>query len=238
MNQLSCGFMILTAFILPIALGIFMRHRRHSNLRPVLLGVLTFSVSQLFLRIPLLSLLTAKSTWFASVELMQPILYVFIISATAAIFEELGRFLVMKFFLKGRLNLETGVAFGIGHGGIEAIVLVGINAIAFLLTSTFSGPPELMFAAGLERFSTLFIHIGLSVMVMLSLRDKKILWLFAALFLHTAINFFSALLSASIPVFAVEALLLLVAALMALFVFKQYKASLNCPAPKKDASTD
>ena len=54
--------------------------------------------------------------------------YVFAIygGLTAGIFEELGRFVAFFFLLKKYLDYKDGFAYGIGHGGIESILVGGI----------------------------------------------------------------------------------------------------------------
>ncbi|MBA3533912.1 MAG: YhfC family intramembrane metalloprotease [Ardenticatenales bacterium] len=58
-----------------------------------------------------------------------------VLSITAGLFEESARYLVMSRFAKKVRNWREGVMFGAGHGGIEAMLIVGlgvINAIVFL----------------------------------------------------------------------------------------------------------
>lgn len=46
------------------------------------------------------------------------------LSLTAGPFEETGRLLIMSHLLR-RPRFADGVAFGLGHGGLEAAALVG-----------------------------------------------------------------------------------------------------------------
>ena len=58
--------------------------------------------------------------------------YCFVLALTAALFEVVARFGVAK-ILQKNINCEQGVAAGFGHGGIEAIVLIGMTYVNNLL---------------------------------------------------------------------------------------------------------
>ena len=47
----------------------------------------------------------------------------------AGVFEEVGRYLAFRFLLKRYTNRRDAVTYGIGHGGIEAILVLGLTAI-------------------------------------------------------------------------------------------------------------
>ncbi|MDE6726449.1 MAG: YhfC family intramembrane metalloprotease [Oscillospiraceae bacterium] len=49
----------------------------------------------------------------------------------AGIFEETGRFLVTRFLMKNRPSTENAVLMGLGHGGAEAIMLLGFTMFAY-----------------------------------------------------------------------------------------------------------
>lgn len=50
----------------------------------------------------------------------------------AGVFEETGRFLTCKFFMKKRSDNADAVMLGLGHGGIEAVILLGITMASYL----------------------------------------------------------------------------------------------------------
>ena len=43
----------------------------------------------------------------------------------AGVFEETGRYVSFKWFLKKETRIQDGLSYGIGHGGIEAMLIVG-----------------------------------------------------------------------------------------------------------------
>lgn len=63
------------------------------------------------------------------------VLYALYGGFAAGIFEETARFLAFKFLLKRHRNAETAVSYGLGHGGFEALYLVGITAVSVLMMS-------------------------------------------------------------------------------------------------------
>jgi len=223
MENFSGIFTALCAAVLPIALAVVLCVRKKGIWKPILFGALTFCFFQVLTRIPLLGLVLAKQAWFIALSAAQPILYALFLGATAALFEEGGRFIVMSLFLKKQRSPLDGIAFGVGHGGIEALLFAGINAIFMLATQTFTSTPNLIIAGGVERLSAITMQIGFSVMVIKSVREKKPLWLLLAFVIHTVSDFGAVLASGTLNVWVIEAAIAAVAVLMALFVVREYK---------------
>lgn len=53
----------------------------------------------------------------------RPWLYYVYAALAAAVFEETGRLIAMKFWMKKWLDFPNALMYGIGHGGVEAILL-------------------------------------------------------------------------------------------------------------------
>lgn len=110
------------------------------------LGAAGFFVLQVLIRIPILNVL-ATFPWFQRFAENQYVAYCFILALTAALFEVVARFSVAK-ILEKNINCEQGVAAGLGHGGIEAMVLIGMTYVSNLLyavminTGAFDGVVE------------------------------------------------------------------------------------------------
>jgi len=67
----------------------------------------------------------------------------------AALFEETGRFLAMKFVLKKEPDGPmTGVSYGIGHGGTEMLLIFGLTMISNLVIAAMinTGQADTLFA--------------------------------------------------------------------------------------------
>lgn len=127
----------------------------------------------------------------------------------AGLFEETGRFVAMRFVMKKRLTLPDALVYGVGHGGVEAILIVGMTSINNLVTSVMVNtgaiegvlgrldeatraatveqlsalwtlPSYQFFLGGIERIFAMILHIALSVIVYHAVRQgKKSYWLLA-----------------------------------------------------------
>ena len=129
----------------------------------------------------------------------------------AGIFEETGRFLAMKFLLKDEPSgAKTAVAYGIGHGGIEMLIIFGFSMVSNLIIASMinlgqadtilsalpadtqaqmqgtfaqfeTSTPGPFFPGVWERTSAIILQVGLSVFVWTAVRKGgKWLWLFPA----------------------------------------------------------
>lgn len=99
-----------------------------------LLGAAGFFVMQIIIRLPILSILSTNAgfTFFATNHF---VLYSFILAFTAGLSEVIGRYVVAKILSKN-LTFERGIAAGLGHGGIEAMLVIGmtyVNNIIYIL---------------------------------------------------------------------------------------------------------
>ena len=174
-----------------------------------MIGAGTFIVFALVLE-SLMHQLVLKGPHGASI-LGNPLRYALYGGLAAGIFEETGRFLSMKFLMKKEpAKPLPGVAYGVGHGGVEMLIIFGITMINNLVISALinSGQADAIFAkvpeeaagqlqvqldqlqtlgagtllVGLwERISALILHLGLSLLVWVAVRKGgKWLWLFPA----------------------------------------------------------
>ncbi len=202
MLVVSLLFGIIVCFVLPIAGLIFLRIRKKGTGKAFLFGMLAFTISQFVIRIPILTLLLPQYAWF-TILAMQPWKYGIFLGLTAGVMEEGARWIAIRFFLKDKTNIEHGLAFGLGHGGIEAMVLVGINLVVSLIMiivgqgDLLPATPFMAFLAGYERLFTIGFHIGASLLVMYGIRvGKEIRYVIAAIILHTVMDAAVVILSA------------------------------------------
>ena len=105
-----------------------------------LLGAAGFFVMQIVIRMPIVSLLSEMpkiKAWYNRGPNI--LIYLFILAFTAALFELVARYVVAK-ILKKKNCYPVAVGAGLGHGGIEAIVLIGgtyiSNIICYFLIIT------------------------------------------------------------------------------------------------------
>ncbi len=236
---------------LPIGLVVYFYRRYRFSLKALLVGVGVFVVFQIVLRLPLLSFLATQS-WFSDLSSSFLFSVVLIGGFTAGLVEECGRYLGFSILLKDKLSWENGLAYGLGHGGIEAIAVVGLayinnivlsiminqgafdrliapalGAEAVLIKNQLTGlPPSLFLAAGAERALTLIIHIALSLMVLYAVKRKKPLFLLTAILLHTVLNAGAVYLHQSVSMWAAELYIAALAA-AALYLIVKIKEPLQ-----------
>ena len=129
----------------------------------------------------------------------------------AGVFEETGRFIAMKWLLKKEPGTAlTAVGYGVGHGGIELLLIFGLSMISNVAVAAMinSGQAETLlatapaaaleqmqaqfqqlqdasawtFLTGIwERISAIILQLSLSVLVWAAVRKGgKYLWLFPA----------------------------------------------------------
>ncbi len=129
-----CVTLLISLFV-PVFVYIFygIRNKKKGVWTAWLLGAAGFFVPQMLVRSPILSLL-AMNEGFVAFAQNYYVIYCLVLALTAALFEVLGRYAVAR-IMKKKLTFERGVAAGLGHGGIEAITIVGLSYISNLVFS-------------------------------------------------------------------------------------------------------
>ncbi|MCX7842217.1 MAG: YhfC family intramembrane metalloprotease [Clostridia bacterium] len=220
-SSLSIAAMVVTmllCFMVPVMLFILVRRKSKNITGAFFAGAVAFYVSQMLIRIPLIQTVLPRFEWYR--EFTQDIIpYALFLSLSAALFEETARYLAFRLLLKERQAWSCGVAFGIGHGGIEAILLIGLTYVnnivlsiminqnyfntyiagrldektaAHVFSSLTQIPASTFLAAGVERVSAIAVHIALSVLILEGIvRKRAFLFYFFAVASHTIINFFA-----------------------------------------------
>ena len=124
---LSCIVTLFVSLVLPLILLLVfaLRNRKQGILSAWIIGALGFFIPQMLIRLPILTLLSPQLTRFAE---FSPLLYAFSLAATAGLFELAGRILAAR-VMGSRLTPKRALAAGLGHGGIEAMVIIGISYI-------------------------------------------------------------------------------------------------------------
>ncbi|WP_423380329.1 YhfC family intramembrane metalloprotease [Burkholderia sp. LMG 32019] len=201
----------LVALLAPAWLAAAWRRRTQVPLRVFFYGMLTFFVFQPVLRmswqIPLYRWLAHDPRWHLPMLVFAAL--------TAGLFEECGRWVAFRYLLPKRHDAPTAVMLGLGHGGLEAMLLVGVGFLALgtayllahagavvsegvqsLVGSQFSGmtlaSPLL---ALLERTSALAAHVGLSLIVLQTFVRGTKRWLAYAIALHFVFDLVAVLLT-------------------------------------------
>lgn len=124
---------LVISLILPVILLIVyaVKNKKQGVAGAWFLGAAGFFVTQILIRTPILSALSL-SEGFMNFATNNYLLYAILLAVTAALFEVAGRYVSAKVFSKN-LTFKKGVAAGLGHGGIEAMVFIGMTYISNLL---------------------------------------------------------------------------------------------------------
>lgn len=222
---LSIVFCVITALIcfgIPVALTIYcMRSApKGHGLMAVCTGAICFIVSALMLEQMFHSLVLNLFPTLTQV----PAAYIAYGCLTAGVFEETARLLGLRFLCKKQSSSAViGLGYGVGHGGIEAIMLAGttmlsnvmvmvsINAgntetlLAGLEGDTYDAalaqlqqaasiPPLEFLAGGVERLAAMALHIALSMLIWMVVTKRLSIWGYAlAILLHAVTNLPAAL---------------------------------------------
>lgn len=130
---LACFVTLFASLILPVLVLIVyaVKNKGQGIFSAWLLGAAGFVVPQLLIRLPLLNLLAAADG-FASFSQNHLFLYSFSLAFTAGLFELAGRFAAAKLLGK-HLTFRRSLAAGLGHGGIEAMLIVGLTYVNNLI---------------------------------------------------------------------------------------------------------
>lgn len=217
MSFLKLILPVLICYILPTALVIYLYVKKKIKLSAVITGAVVFYVFQPLTRIKLLGLLQ-NMVWFKADIMLSTMNTALFYGLTAGIFEETGRFIAFKFILKNHLTYENGIAYGIGHGACEAIYLCFLPALISELSKISVGASAVM---SFERLFAMTIHVGLSLVVLYGVKNKKYIYLLYAILIHGIIDAGSVLLSSSILL--TESYVLIWAVLLLIFIIKSKK---------------
>lgn len=206
---IAIGLQALLVTVLVCAVCIIWKKKNNEPFELFLIGAATFFISAMILenipKVFILSIPSVKNKAF---------LTVIIASAFAGVFEETGRFIAFRTAMKKNHEKKNAVTYGIGHGGFEALLLIGISAVTYivmgiminagnidkitgelddaskaLVIEQLKGISQTTIPAALlgivERISAITLHISLSVLVFAAAKNKKHIMLYpAAIVLH------------------------------------------------------
>lgn len=136
---LSGLFNVTVCVVFPIAIFLIILTRSKNaktELKVFLVGVCTYLVAQILFRQPFLALLQSIDSYRILITTNR-VAHIAILAVTAAIAEEIGRYIAFRFFVKGQSAQNTPLYFGLGHGGIEALS-VGVNSVILLVCSPYT----------------------------------------------------------------------------------------------------
>ena len=254
-SNLSITFMIIGVIIgviLPLTFAIYLMAKKKFSISCFLLGMACFflfaSVLESLVHYYILQLNENTSTLLTG----NTILYGLYGAFMAGIFEEVGRFIMMKFFMRKNHEFKDGFIFGLGHGFIEAVLIVGVgyfnniiysmminaenfdsmlsslpdrDAVMNLKDALINTSSSIFLLGGVERIFAIIIHIAFSLVVLYGIRTKKIKYLFIAILGHALIDFPAVLYQRGIiSLVMIYAFLVLSVVILIFVIFKLSKA--------------
>ena len=224
---LSIAFMIITCMIsfgVPIALFLYLRLVKKANIYPYFAGCTVMLLFAFILESGAHSLVLSSPAGSAIKGNIW--LYAIYGGFMAGLFEETGRYLAFSFALKKyRSKNVNALMYGAGHGGFEAMAIVGLTMINNIvwsiminsgriaeLTGSLTGdqlaqaqqsigllistPSYQFLLGGVERLFAILLHISLSVLVWFAVKWEGKLYLYPlAILFHFAVDAAAALLS-------------------------------------------
>lgn len=122
----SILFMFLNGILcigIPIGGYLYFRVKKVGYIGIFIAGALSFYLTQMVIRIPILQLALPKMEWYVNLADKESFLYpvglALFLGGTAALFETFGRFITLNYLLQKRLSYRSGIVHGLGHGGIN-----------------------------------------------------------------------------------------------------------------------
>ena len=196
--------MSVLGFVIPVVFILAWKVRTKKSIIPSLVGagvyvMFTFA----FESVPNMIFLHTKNPISAFIN-DNAVVYAIYISVIAAVFEEAGRYVAFKFFLtKHTPENETAIFYGLGHGGIECMIALGVTQLQYYayaqlinqkkidtvintlpdkqskaaMTELVNNIKNLTLSeslwAGGQRFFIMFMQVALSVLVFKAVKEAK-----------------------------------------------------------------
>lgn len=241
---------LLICFGVPIALFILCRVKLKAKILPFFVGCVSFVLFALVLE-PILHQLVLGGAIGA--KLTQNIwLYAIYGGLAAGLFEETGRYVFLSLLMRKDKAPQNALMYGAGHGGIEAILIVGVAYINNLVYSFMINAgqaeqllapldaatraateqvlaqfstysPAIFLAAGLERLLAIALHIALSVIIYTAIRRRQFKFALLAFALHMLVDSVTIIIASFASIAVVELAVLVMVALISVYAARLYK---------------
>ena len=171
----------------------------------------------------------------------------------AGLFEETGRLISMKLFMKKDLTKANSLVYGIGHGGAEAVIVGGMTYVSNVAVSVlinigqfepmlssldeatkaqvveqysalWTGSAGVFLLAAAERIMSFVIQLCLSYFVYRAVKYKKPIFWILAVAAHFVIDAASVIIVKYSSAYVAEGVLFVMTAALSAIVLKIFKA--------------
>lgn len=234
----------------PIVLMVMWRLKTQAKWKSALVGAIAFVLFALVLE----NIFQLLAITLMGIDINNPsLLFIALFGGLCAgVFEEVGRYLAMKLVIKKDLDKKNAIMYGIGHGGIESILIIGmayISNIALILMinsgqiealmagmseietaaliaqveGMVNTPSTLYLLAIVERAGAVIMHLVMSYGVYKAVKENKIVYLFLMILLHAVMDAGMVLLAQMMSAAGVEVVLIIFACSMLYLMVKDYK---------------
>jgi uncharacterized membrane protein YhfC len=210
------GMAVTVVFVVayPLVLAVIAHRRLHVGWRYVAYGAIVFFVAQLATRVPIVQIV--QSAIGEQLKASQALMWTWLVvlALTAGLFEEVGRYIGYRVFMRREdKTWSKAIMYGLGHGGLESMVLVGGLTLVGLinlwsvangglsqlpedqralaaqqLQSLNAQPGWTALLAAWERLWTVPIQVAFSVIVLQVFRRGKLIWLVWAILGHAFVD--------------------------------------------------
>jgi uncharacterized membrane protein YhfC len=198
----------------PLVLAIVAHRRLYVGWRYVAYGAIVFFIFQLATRVPVVQAI--QSAIGEQLKASQTLMWAWLVllALTAGLFEEVGRYVGYRVFMRREdKTWPKAIMYGLGHGGLESIVLVGGLTLVGLINlwSIAAGgltqlpedqrtlaaqqlqvinsqPGWAALLSAWERLWTVPIQVAFSVIVLQVFRRGKLIWLLWAVLGHAFVD--------------------------------------------------
>ncbi|MBQ5441928.1 MAG: YhfC family intramembrane metalloprotease [Firmicutes bacterium] len=125
--------------IVPIAIALIWKFSKKEKFTTILVGAAVFVLFALILEKPIQNALVFPTLMGLQDHAVsqyinaRPLLWAIVLGLFPGVFEETGRFVAFKTVLRNRSNRETAISYGIGHGGFEIILVMGLNYLTYIV---------------------------------------------------------------------------------------------------------
>ncbi|HUW65919.1 MAG TPA: YhfC family glutamic-type intramembrane protease [Spirochaetia bacterium] len=217
---------LILSVLVPVFLLLYFNRKYGLSFKAVGIGVLVWIVfTQILEKVAHLYLLIINPV--TAQFLTSPFIFAVYGGLMAGLFEETGRFLAFRYTLKGKTAWKDGLAYGIGHGGIESILIGVLTASSLARVYLLPANPALLAVGGVERVMALAAQIAFSLIVLYGVKTGKIRYLFYAILGHAALDFFAGLYQSHVMnVWTAEAIIA-VFAILAVWLIIRLKTVFN-----------